>query len=218
MKRVAMKTRTTLRSLGILCLLSAAVIGCKKSEDTTTPTVDIPLVNEGIVFREGFSEQTIPGRVEANVEASSLADHCVGFISEEPVAEVTFDGNIPVRVHVVAEEDTVLVVTHGDNVECNDNFDLMHPSIHKEWAAGSYAFYVGTRTALSQPFEYDLNFDHYDPRQELTGRPLPEAAAEERSAEERSAGESEAAEAAQKAGDDAANQVKENAQDASAVE
>lgn len=154
--------------------LTLAAAGCKNSKDTGDAPNDpnAPIVNDGIVFREGFSEQTIPGRLQADRPASDLSGDCTGFIAHEPTAEIRFDGDAPARIHVVAEVDTILAIDGPDGVLCNDNFDGYNPSLARSWKSGQYRIYVGSAEATDGPFDYDLNFDHYDPRRPLEPTPI----------------------------------------------
>lgn len=166
-----MKATRTLLHAGLALSLLVAAAGCKSKRNADGAPAT-PLINEGIVFREGFSEQTIPGRLQAARPATELHADCVGFIADEPTLELTFDGALPARIHVVSEADTVLVVEGPKGWECNDNFDGYNPSLARHWESGAYKIYVGSSALTDAPFEYDLNFDHYDPRRPLTGTPI----------------------------------------------
>lgn|SRR5690554_5315667 len=168
----AYKTITSLLAASLVLAATACKNDASPKETPTAP--DGPLINEGIVFREGFSEQTIPGRIQGDWPASELRKDCVGLLTSEPTADVRFE-DVPARVHVVADIDTVLVMDGPDGVLCNDNFDGENPSLAQHWAAGQYKIYVGSAEQTEGPFDYDLNFDHYDPRYPLEPTPIPEA-------------------------------------------
>lgn len=174
-----MHTRTRRTPFALICVLLMSLVGCKSGKVEEPPHDEAARapVDEGVIFREGFSEQTLPGRLEATEPANESYPSCVGHIADAPTLEIRFDGDVPARIHVVAEVDTTLLIASADGVECDDNFDLHHPSIHKLWPSGSYKVYVGSAERLGEPFEYDLNFDHYDPARPIEGRPLPEPAA-----------------------------------------
>lgn len=170
-----MFTRTRQLSFALLAFLLLVLVGCKggKSDESSVDAAAIAPVDEGIIFRDGFSEQTIPGRLAVTDLVSETYPACEGFIAAEPTLEFRFDGDVPARIHVVAEVDTILVIASEQGVDCDDNFDLQHPSLHKLWASGSYKVFVGTAEFIEEPFDYDLNFDHYDPARPIEGRPIP---------------------------------------------
>lgn len=155
---------------GASCTLLLAA-GCKKNAseaDDKAATVDD---GDGIVFRDGFMEQTLTGNTQGTRDASALEDDCVGFLPEEPTAEISFREDLPMRIHVVTDDDLVLAIQHGDTYYCNDDFDRHQPSIARMWEEGDYNIFIGTKEKDADPVLYELNFDHYNPDRPLEPTP-----------------------------------------------
>lgn len=152
------------------CALLFAV-GCTKKEKKTDDNDAEYLQEEGTVFRDGFMEQTIPGMTRGVTKASHIHADCVGYLPEEPTLEVTFTDDVPMRIHVTADDDLVLAVRRDDEVHCNDDFDGHQPSIARTWEKGRYTIYVGTKSKEDGELLYELNFDHYDPSTPLHPTP-----------------------------------------------
>lgn len=160
-----MTTHRFVRLLLACSILLTAVTGCKsKDEKNGNPPAPVLVIDERIVFRDGFTEQTIPGRAETTESAAGLHESCEGLLPVEPSAEFLFDGDVPATISVAADIDTVLAIVGPDGVYCNNDTDTMHPAISRRWASGAYKVFVGSAEAVEGYFDYDLNFDHFDPR------------------------------------------------------
>lgn len=160
------------------CALLATTACKKKNDDASEDTFDSTLEDSGVVFRDGFMEQTIPGMTRGVQSASKLNEECAGFIGEEPSSEVSFAEDVPMRIHVTADDDLVLAIEGPNEVFCNDDFDGHQPSIARTWESGKYAVYVGTKEKSESDVLYELNFDHYDPNRPLEPTPLADNDAE----------------------------------------
>lgn len=162
------------------CCALLFAVGCKKNEPELSEKDAAYLQEEGIVFRDGFMEQTLPGMTTGAVDASTINTKCKGFLPEEPTAEIHFVENVPMRIHVTADDDLVLAVQHDDHIYCNDDFDGHQPSIARTWEKGRYKVYIGTQSTEDGSMAYELNFDHYDPSRPLQPTPsekeVPKAA------------------------------------------
>lgn len=157
------------------CTLLAAA-GCKKKNDRTSDTPDPnALQDTGVVFQDGFMEQTIAGMTRGVQPASDLKDACVGFVDEEPTSKFSVLEDVPIRIHVTADDDLVLVIKSGNEVWCNDDFDGHQPSLAERWKKGDYSIYVGTKEPSDGDVLYELNFDHYDPSRPLEATPASDA-------------------------------------------
>lgn len=165
-------------------LLVTGAVGCKKKTDAEQQAPPAAHLDEGTVFRDGFTEQTIPGQVHPDRPASDLREGCLGMIPREPSAEFTMDGDVPAKISVVADIDTVVAIVGPEGTFCNDDTDTMNPAVSRLWASGKYKVYVGSFEAQEAPFDYDLNFDHYDPRALPTGYELNHDAPRAKSASE----------------------------------
>lgn len=154
------------------CCALLLAVGCKKKDPEISEKDAAYLQEEGIVFREGFMEQTIPGMTSGVTDASTVDEDCAGYLPEEPTAEITFVEDVPMRIHVTADDDLVLAVQREDRVYCNDDFDGHQPSIARTWEEGKYKVYVGTQSTDDGALAYELNFDHYDPSSPLKPTPL----------------------------------------------
>lgn len=161
---------------GASCTLLLAV-GCKKKAPETTDDITVQDDGDGIVFRDGFMEQTLAGNTQGQRDASEFGEDCVGFLPEEPTAEISFREDVPMRIHVVADDDLVLAIAHGDTYYCNDDFDGHQPSLARVWEEGEYEVFIGTKDPEADAAIYELNFDHYDPDRPL--EPTPRADEEE---------------------------------------
>lgn len=166
-------TATVYRIVAVLtaCTLLAAT-GCKKKDDKASKDAQaLALQDAGVVFRDGFMEQTIPGMTRGVRPASKLHADCAGFIGKEATSEISFVDEVPMRIHVTADDDLVLVIEGSDEVFCNDDFDGHQPSLARKWKAGKYSVYVGTKEQSDSDVLYELNFDHYDPSRPLEPTP-----------------------------------------------
>jgi len=144
---------------------------CKKKSEAPPEKDQEYLQEEGTVFRDGFMEQTIPGMTRGTNEASHLHADCKGFLPEEPTSEVVFTEDVPMRIHVTADDDLVLAIQSDQKVYCNDDFDGHQPSIARTWKKGKYKIFVGTKERTEEDLLYELNFDHYDPNAPLHATP-----------------------------------------------
>lgn len=145
-----------------------ATTGCKKKNDRANDLSDpSALQDTRVVFQDGFMEQTIAGMTRGVHPASELHEDCVGFISAEPTSEFSVIDDVPIRIHVTADDDMVLVLKSADEVFCNDDFDGHQPSLAERWKKGDYSVYVGTKEPGDTEVLYELNFDHYDPSRPL---------------------------------------------------
>jgi len=124
---------TTALSLGLVATASAQ----NSQLDPTFGTV-----SEGQGF--GSVSQTI--QAGGDIDASSLASGCNGFIADAPDLILDYSGDAPVLIEGRSDADTTMVVEAPDGqILCNDDFDGLNPGIEtSSGEPGRYAVWIGT--------------------------------------------------------------------------
>ena len=152
--------QTILRAT-ILGLALVSTTACKKKQPEPD-NANQPAI-EGNFFAEGFSEQSIAGNLATAKPAVEFGERCTGFVGEEPVFTFTIPDALPMRISAVADVDTSLVIEGPEGPHCNDDYKDQNPSIAQVWPAGEYRLWLGSYEAQSEPFFYEVNFEHFDP-------------------------------------------------------
>jgi hypothetical protein len=124
---------TTALSLGLVTSASAQ----NSQLDPTFGTV-----SEGQGF--GSVSQTI--QAGGDIDASSFAPGCNGFIADAPDLIFDYSGEASVRIEGSSDADTTMVIEAPDGqILCNDDFNGLNPGIETSFGEpGRYAIWIGT--------------------------------------------------------------------------
>lgn len=96
------------------------------------------------------------GRVDATAHGNTSHGACTGMIDSSPDHTMVLRRDFSrLRVHVVAQQDTSLVIRGPDGLRCNDDSDGLNPMVEGYWPAGTYQIYVGS--VDSGTHEYDIS-------------------------------------------------------------
>jgi hypothetical protein len=106
---------------------------------------------ESMTLAPGFmpDPRTVTGRSGGNVEAQSMGRSnygpCVGKIDRTADHVVTLTSDFSfLKLHVLSDEDTSLVIRGPDGLRCNDDADGLNPVVEGRWPAGRYEVFIGS--------------------------------------------------------------------------
>lgn len=99
-----------------------------------------------IDLSSGFGSHAVDIEAGGFEEASSIDVSCTGFVAEAPDYVVRFGGGDNLRIAATSEADTTMVVvTPGGEILCNDDSNGLNPGlVTSDGAAGNYAIWIGT--------------------------------------------------------------------------
>ncbi|ACL73676.1 hypothetical protein Tgr7_2601 [Thioalkalivibrio sulfidiphilus HL-EbGr7] len=106
---------------------------------------------ESVVLAPGFEPDpriltgTSGGGTDAASMGSSYHGPCVGKIDGTPDHVVTLSNEFAyLKLHVLSDADTSLVIRGPDGLRCNDDTDGLNPVVQGRWPAGRYEVFVGS--------------------------------------------------------------------------
>lgn len=152
--------RKTLLGAATLALVLGGTSACKKK---SANTAEQGPVYEGNLFAEGFTEQSIASNITTEKPATDFGEACVGFVTDEPATEFRIAGALPMRIEVVADVDSVLVIEGPGGPHCKDDDVDHNAALGRVWEPGDYKVWVGSYQRQEESFFYELNFVHFDP-------------------------------------------------------
>lgn len=132
-KRLLTGVATTALTLGLAASASA-------QNSNLTPTFGTE------VYAQGFISSNLTIQAGGDIDASTFAPTCNGFIADAPDLIVDYSGQLGLQIEAASLDDTTIVVEMPDGaIICNDDFDGLNPGVQMaSGEPGLYAVWVGT--------------------------------------------------------------------------
>ncbi|MCA9563250.1 MAG: hypothetical protein KC561_07165, partial [Myxococcales bacterium] len=84
------------------------------------------------------------GTATSEQEASTFGADCYGSVPMDPQYTLEVANEMTLTISATSYDgDLVMVVTDGDEVYCNDDYDGLNPGIARTFAPGTYSIYIG---------------------------------------------------------------------------